>query len=257
MVGLVTAGAWAQLAAVPTSWLAAVPDQVSDTQAATLPTAGLTALVSLEVAGLVLAKRVLVTGATGGVGRIAVQLARASGAHVSALVRAAAAAALLGRLGAGAVVERLEGDDDLIVDGVGAIFGQAIEHLSPHGVVVNLATPSRRRRSASARPGRPVARGEDLHPHPVPRARLARRRDQGSGAAVRAGRRRTPPRPGRAGGLLACAHSSPGRPPAAPHRRQGRPPHRLRARPSLGAAQQGGPGCRVAATWGSRRAAFG
>jgi len=141
VVGLVKGGAWAQLAAIPTSWLAPVPDEVSDAQAATLPTAGLTALRSLEVAGLVLAKRVLVTGATGGVGRIAVQLARASGAHVSALVRDAAAAALLRRLGAREVVERLDGDYDLIVDGVGgATFGQAIEHLTPHGVVVNLAT---------------------------------------------------------------------------------------------------------------------
>jgi NADPH:quinone reductase-like Zn-dependent oxidoreductase len=77
VVGLVKAGAWAQLAAIPTSWLAPVPDEVSDAQAATLPTAGMTALRSLEVAGLVLAKRVLVTGATGGVGRIAVQLAPA------------------------------------------------------------------------------------------------------------------------------------------------------------------------------------
>jgi NADPH:quinone reductase-like Zn-dependent oxidoreductase len=47
----------------------------------------MTALLALEVAGLVLGKRVLVTGATGGVGRIAIQLARASGAHVTALVR--------------------------------------------------------------------------------------------------------------------------------------------------------------------------
>ena len=59
----------------------------SDAQAATLPTAGITALRALEVAGLLLAKRVLITGATGGVGRIAIQLAYASGAHVTALVR--------------------------------------------------------------------------------------------------------------------------------------------------------------------------
>jgi NADPH2:quinone reductase len=54
---------------------------------------------------------------------------------------AAAAAALLRRLGAREVIERLDGDYDLIVDDVGgAAFGQAIEHLTPHGVVVNLAT---------------------------------------------------------------------------------------------------------------------
>lgn len=76
----------AELAAIPTRRLAAIPDEVADAQAATLPTAGLTALRALEVAGLVLGKRVLVTGANGGVGRIAIQLARESGAHVTALV---------------------------------------------------------------------------------------------------------------------------------------------------------------------------
>src|SRR6266542_4029434 len=68
VVGLVDTGAWAQLAAIPTSRLAAIPDEISDAQAATLPTAGMTALRALEVAGLVLGKRVLVTGTTGGVG---------------------------------------------------------------------------------------------------------------------------------------------------------------------------------------------
>src|SRR5258706_4616855 len=91
VVGLVGSGAWAQYAAVPVSRLAPVPGPVSDAQAATLPTAGLTALRALEVAGLVLGTRVLVTGATGGVGRIALQLPRASGAHVTALFRDAAA----------------------------------------------------------------------------------------------------------------------------------------------------------------------
>ncbi len=48
---------------------------------------------------------------------------------------------LLGRLGATVVVERLGGDFDVIVDGVGgATFGLAIEHVAPRGVVVNIAT---------------------------------------------------------------------------------------------------------------------
>ena len=144
VVGLLNAGAWAQLAAIPTARLAAIPDVVSDAQAATLPTAGLTGLRALELAGLVLGKRVLITGATGGVGRIAIQLARASGAHVTALVRdAAACRELLGRLGATVVVEQLGGDFDVIVDGVGgATFGLAVEHVAPRGVVVNIATPA-------------------------------------------------------------------------------------------------------------------
>lgn len=142
VVGLVKRGAWAQFAAIPTSTLAPIPDEVSDAQAATLPTAGLTALRALEVAGLVLATRVLITGATGGVGRIAIQLASAAGAQVSALVRDAAASdAALRHLGAGDVLEQPEGDYNLIIDCVGGpTFGQAIEHLAPRGVVVNIAT---------------------------------------------------------------------------------------------------------------------
>jgi len=144
VVGLIDTGAWAQLAAIPTTRLAAIPDGVSDVQAATLPTAGLTALRALEVAGLVLGKRVLVTGANGGVGRMAIQLARASGARVTALVRnASASRELLRRLGAADVVERITGDFDLIIDGVGgATFALAIEHVAPRGIVVNIATPS-------------------------------------------------------------------------------------------------------------------
>jgi NADPH:quinone reductase len=144
VVGLVSIGAWAQLAAIPIATLAAVPDEVSDAQAATLPTAGMTALRALEVAGLVLGKRVLVTGATGGVGRIAIQLARASGAHVTALVRdAEASQMLLRRLGAADVVETITGDFDLIIDGVGGrAFGLAIEHVAARGSVVNIATQS-------------------------------------------------------------------------------------------------------------------
>ena len=63
VVGLVKAGAWAQFAAISTSRLAAIPDGLSDAQAATLPTAGLTALRALEVGGLLLGKQVLITGA--------------------------------------------------------------------------------------------------------------------------------------------------------------------------------------------------
>jgi NADPH:quinone reductase-like Zn-dependent oxidoreductase len=124
VVGLVRRGAWAQLVAVPVSRLAAIPDGVSFSQAATLPTAGLTALRALERGGFLLGKRVLVTGATGGVGGMAVQLARAAGALVST---------------------SLPSDDqfDLIVDAVGGeVFGQAIEHVAPRGIVVNIGTPS-------------------------------------------------------------------------------------------------------------------
>jgi NADPH2:quinone reductase len=142
VAGLVRSGAWAQLAAVPTDRMAPTPPEVPDAQAAALPTAGLTALRVLEVGGLVLGKRVLVTGATGGVGRMAVQLAHAAGAHVTALVRdPAATGELLRGLGAAVVTGELGGEFDVIAEGVGgATFGLAIEHLAPRGVLVNIGT---------------------------------------------------------------------------------------------------------------------
>ena len=142
VTGLVRSGAWAQLAAVPADRMTPIPQQVSDAQAAALPTAGLTALRVLEVGGLVLGKQVLVTGATGGVGRMAVQLAHLAGAQVTALVRdPAASAGLLRRLGATVVTAEPSGDFDVIMEGVGGTtFGLAIEHLAARGVLVNIAT---------------------------------------------------------------------------------------------------------------------
>jgi len=65
----------------------------------------------LEVGGLVLGKRVLVTGATGEVGWMAVQLAYLAGAQVTALVRDPTASAdVLRRLGARVVTDELGGD---------------------------------------------------------------------------------------------------------------------------------------------------
>ena len=79
VVGIVRSGAWAQQVCVATQNLAELPDAVSFAQAATLPVAGITALRALEICGFVLGKRVLVTGASGGVGRFAVQLAALAG----------------------------------------------------------------------------------------------------------------------------------------------------------------------------------
>jgi NADPH:quinone reductase-like Zn-dependent oxidoreductase len=144
VVGIVKQGAWAELVAVPTSQLAVIPASVSNAHAATVPTAGLTALRSLDLGGFLLAKRVLVTGATGGVGSYAVQLAALAGAFVTGLVRDVETnLAPLQRLGATQVLDRIEGEFDLVVDAVGGTaFGAAIEHIAPRGLIVNLATGS-------------------------------------------------------------------------------------------------------------------
>src|SRR5206468_7983709 len=76
-------GVAAEYAVVPADVLAPKPLRLSHVEAAALPMGGLTAWQGLFVHGrLARAERVLVTGASGGVGHIAVQLARHAGATV-------------------------------------------------------------------------------------------------------------------------------------------------------------------------------
>lgn len=143
VVGIVRNGAWAQQVAVATVNLAELPDGVSFAQAATLPVAGVTALRALEICGFVLGKRVLVTGASGGVGRFAVQLASRAGARVTAVSRNAERARGLRELGAAAVVFDLCGEAiyDAVVEGVGgATLGAALQRVAGRGVVVSFAS---------------------------------------------------------------------------------------------------------------------
>jgi NADPH:quinone reductase-like Zn-dependent oxidoreductase len=143
VVGLLPEGAWAERVAVPAHALAALPDKVTFSQAATFPVAGLTALGALAKGGLLLGRRVLVTGATGGVGDFAVQLARLAGAHVSASVRRTDQTPLVRQLGAHDVVV---GDEippspkhDVIIDSVGGrTLGTALAALERGGVCITL-----------------------------------------------------------------------------------------------------------------------
>jgi len=140
VVGLVGRGAWAQLVDVQTGWLAELPANVSFEDAATLPVAGITALETLDIGGNPLGRRVLVTGASGGVGTFAVQLAKHAGAHVTALARRQEG---LRELGADEVVDSVpEGAEyDTILDGVGGpILGAAIGAVAPLGTVVSYAS---------------------------------------------------------------------------------------------------------------------
>ncbi|MFL6088278.1 MAG: zinc-binding dehydrogenase [Mycobacterium sp.] len=104
VVGFHGAGGWAQRRAVPTENLAILPDSVEFGPAAALPVAGVTALQALRRLGPVVGRRVLITGASGGVGRFAVQLAARAGAHVIAAVGSEARGSGLRELGAAEVV---------------------------------------------------------------------------------------------------------------------------------------------------------
>jgi len=145
VVGLLSSGAWAELAAVPTNALATLPDEVSFAQAATLPVAGLTALYTLEQAGGLLGKNVLVTGASGGVGLFACRLARISGARVVGVIRQPDREALVREEGAHEVVV---GDDasgaqehgpyDLILESVGGeALANALTMLAAGGTCIS------------------------------------------------------------------------------------------------------------------------
>ena len=102
------AGAWAQLRAVDTGELAVLPNSVDLGAASALPVAGVTALRALRKLGPVVGRRVLITGASGGVGRFTVQLAARAGATVVASVGSEARGAGLRELGAAQIVIGLD-----------------------------------------------------------------------------------------------------------------------------------------------------
>ncbi|MFJ1460180.1 zinc-binding dehydrogenase [Nocardia sp. N2S4-5] len=139
------AGAWAELLAVDTSAVAEVPQALDLVAAAALPMAGVTALRTLRTRDI-LGRRVLVTGAAGGVGRYAVQLAALGGAHVVASVGSSGRATGLAELGAHEVVVGLSGIDrpvDLILDNVGGPqLAAAWELLAPGGSVQTIGWAS-------------------------------------------------------------------------------------------------------------------
>ena len=140
VVALTDECAWAERVAVPSHRMAVLPHNVSLAQAATLPVAGLTAVRTLRHGAPLLGKRVLITGAAGGVGTLAVQLAARSGARVTAVVGRAERAAGLRELGARETVEgidKAQGRFGLILESVGGeSLALAIKLVEAKGTVV-------------------------------------------------------------------------------------------------------------------------
>ena len=122
VVALMDEFGWAERVAVPTHRMAVLPDSVSFAAAASLPVAGLTALRTLRHGAPLLGKRVLITGAAGGVGHLAVQLAARSGARVTAVVGRPERAVGMRELGAAEVVvgiDSAQGRFGLILESAG------------------------------------------------------------------------------------------------------------------------------------------
>lgn len=141
VVGIAVDGdGWGERVALSTGRLAPLPDVVSNSDAAALPVAGLTALYALQHAGWLLGRTVLITGAGGGVGRMAVQLAAAAGARVIAWVGSQKRAEGLEALGAD-LVTTYDGDDigpvDVLLDSVGgSVLARAFQFVTSGGIVV-------------------------------------------------------------------------------------------------------------------------
>jgi NADPH:quinone reductase-like Zn-dependent oxidoreductase len=116
-------GSYAQFVAVPAQQVAPVPDGLDMKGAGALAISGLTALQGLEALALKRGQSIIITGASGAVGTVAVQLAKARGARVFALASGKDGASLARRLGA-----------DVAVDGRAANWGRGLSDFAPEGV---------------------------------------------------------------------------------------------------------------------------
>ena len=140
-------GGWAELRAVDTGELAALPAGVDHSAAAALPVAGVTALRAVRRLGSILGRRVMITGASGGVGRFAVQLAAQAGAHVVAVVGRPERGIGLAELGAAEVVAgglaEVREPVVAVIDNVGGrLLADAFTLLAPDGLAVSVGKAS-------------------------------------------------------------------------------------------------------------------
>ncbi|MGV3620576.1 MAG: NAD(P)-dependent alcohol dehydrogenase [Archangium sp.] len=138
-------GANAELISIPVDELVPLPDALDFAQGAALPLAGMTALQGLrdgcDLPTSGAAQRVLVIGASGGVGHFAVQIARSAGAHVTG-VCSTPNVELVRSLGAHEVVDYKSSEPwkgitqpfDCIFDTIGSSPGEYLEKLTEKGV---------------------------------------------------------------------------------------------------------------------------
>ncbi|MDV3126728.1 NADP-dependent oxidoreductase [Mycobacterium sp. 21AC1] len=139
------AGGYAEFATAPSRHFATMPGGVSFAEAAALPLAGLTAWQMLvDVAHIATGQRVLVSAAAGGVGHLAVQIAKACGAYVIGTARAAKHD-FVRALGADEVVDytatpvhEVVSDVDVVIQMFGGDAGrEALNCLRPNGILVS------------------------------------------------------------------------------------------------------------------------
>ncbi|MEO3830261.1 NADP-dependent oxidoreductase [Actinomadura sp. B10D3] len=144
------AGAYAQYVTGPARHFTFKPETIDHVQAAALPLAALTAWQSLiETADLRAGQRVLIHAAAGGVGHLAVQIAKAHGAYVIGTARQAKHP-LLRNLGADEVIDYTQvdfaeavRDVDVVIDTIGGDYGsRSLRVLRKGGTLVSLSSPA-------------------------------------------------------------------------------------------------------------------
>jgi len=143
-------GAYAEYAVGPTRVFVRKPDRLDHVHAAAVPMVGLTAWQALvDTAGIGQGSRVLINGASGGIGHLAVQIAKARGAYVTALA-SAANLDFVRSLGADEVIDyeatdftKTVRDQDAVLDVVGGDYpARALDVVKPGGIVVSTQPPS-------------------------------------------------------------------------------------------------------------------
>jgi len=144
--GMVHTGAFAEYAVAKASDMVRKPSNLNFVQAAALPLAGSTAWQAIfEKAGLTKGQRLLITNSSGGVGSLAVQFAKAKGAHVTA-VASARNEEFVRRLGADEFIdytsqpfEQVARDMDVVLDTMGGeTFQRAFQTLRKGGFMVTV-----------------------------------------------------------------------------------------------------------------------
>jgi NADPH:quinone reductase-like Zn-dependent oxidoreductase len=142
-------GAYADYVVGPTRVFVRKPERLDHVQAAAVPMVGLTAWQALvDTAHIGDGSRVLIIGASGGIGHMAVQIAKARGAYVTALA-SAANLDFVRSLGADEAIDyntnwaEAVRDQDAVLDVVGGEYpAAAVQALKPGGILVSTQPPS-------------------------------------------------------------------------------------------------------------------
>ena len=151
------AGTYAEYVAIDASELAFKPNTIAHAAAASIPLAGITAWdVLVKVANVQAGDRVLIHAASGGVGSLAVQLAKARGAYVIATT-SGKNSALVKSLGADEVIdyrqhafEQQVRDVDIVFDTLGGeVQEKSWQVLKPNGILVSVVSPPSAERAAA------------------------------------------------------------------------------------------------------------